>query len=103
MEMMLMARPMTAQRAYEVGFVNAVVPDGEQVEQALAWAAELAEHAPLVLRTLKRFVTEQVLPKGPSELMGRTMRDLGVVQTSEDIEESRAAWREKRKPHYKGR
>jgi enoyl-CoA hydratase/carnithine racemase len=103
MEMMLMARPMTAARAYEVGFVNAVVPDGTHIDEALAWANELAEHAPLVLRTLKRFVTEQVLPKGPSELMGAAMRDLGVVQTSEDIEEARAAWREKRKPHYKGR
>lgn len=103
MEMMLMARPMTAARAYEVGFVNAVVPDGRHVAEALAWAGELAEMAPLVLRTLKRFVTEQVLPKGPSELMGAALRDLGVIQTSEDIEEARAAWREKRKPAFKGR
>ncbi|RIK45293.1 MAG: enoyl-CoA hydratase [Chloroflexi bacterium] len=103
MEMMLMARPMTAARAYEVGFVNAVVPDGAQVETALAWAAEMAEYAPLVLRTLKRFVNNDVLPKGPSERMALALRDLGVVQSSEDIEEGRAAFREKRPPRYKGR
>lgn len=103
MELMLMARPMTAQRAYEVGLVNKVVPAGQHVEEALAWAEELAQHAPLVLRTLKRFVTQQVLPKGPSELMALAMRDLQVVQTSEDIQEGRAAWREKRKPRYRGR
>jgi enoyl-CoA hydratase/carnithine racemase len=103
MELMLMARPMSAQRAYEVGLVNTVVPAGQHVAEALAWAEELAQHAPLVLRTLKRFVTQQVLPKGPSELMALANRDLKVVQTSDDIQEGRAAWREKRKPRYTGR
>jgi enoyl-CoA hydratase/carnithine racemase len=102
MEMMLLGRPMSAQRAYEAGFVNAVVPRGEHVETALAWASELAEHAPLVLRTLKRFVTNQVLPQGPSELMALAHRELQVVQTSADIEEGRSAWREKRRPHFNG-
>lgn len=102
MEMMLMARPISAERAYQAGFVNAVVPNSTQVDAALAWAAEMAEYAPLVLRTLKRFVTEQVLPKGPSELLGTTMRDLGVIQSSADIEEARAAFREKRTPRFTG-
>lgn len=102
MELMLLGRPMSAQRAYEVGFVNAVVPDGQHVDTALEWAAELAEHAPLVLRTLKRFVTNQVLPQGPSELMALAHRDLQVIQTSADIEEGAAAWREKRAPRFSG-
>jgi enoyl-CoA hydratase len=103
MEIMLMGRPMSAARAYEVGFVNRVVPNGQHIEEALAWAAELAGHAPLVLRTLKRFVTDQVLPHGPSEIMAAVHRDLQVVATSDDIQEGRAAWREKRPPHYTGR
>jgi enoyl-CoA hydratase/carnithine racemase len=103
MEIMLMGRPMSAARACEVGFVNRVVPNGQHVEEALAWAGELARYAPLVLRTLKRFVTDQVLPRGPSEIMAAAQRDLQVVATSEDIQEGRAAWREKRPPEYKGR
>ena len=102
MEIMLLGRPLTAQRAYEVGFVNRVVPNGQHVTEALALAAELAESAPLVMQTLKRFVTEQILPKGPSELLALAMRDLQVVQTSEDIAEGRTAYREKRKPEFKG-
>ena len=103
MEMMLMARPISGARAYEVGFANAVVPDGQHIEEALAWARELAGFAPLVLRTLKRFVNDEVLPKGPSERMALALRDLGVVQGSEDIQEGRAAFREKRTPRYTGR
>lgn len=103
MEIMLLGRPLTAQRAYEVGFVNRVVPNGQHVAEALAMAAELAESAPLVMQTLKRFVTEQILPKGPSELLALATRDLQVVQTSEDIAEGRTAYREKRKPEFKGR
>ena len=92
MELMLLGRPLSAQRAYEAGFVNQVVPAGRHVDEALAWAAELAGHAPLVLRTLKRFVTQQVLPQGPSELLALAQRDLLAVQTSADYEEGRSAW-----------
>src|SRR5262249_43219637 len=103
MELLMLGHPMSAQRAYEVGFVNQVVPDGQQVEAALAWADELAGYAPLVLRTLKRFVNETILPKGPSELMAIATRDLEVVRNSEDIVEGRAAWREKRRARFHGR
>src|SRR4029079_4134401 len=68
MELIMMCRPMDAQRAYEVGMVNKLVPAGKHVEEAVAWGTELADFAPLVLQTIKRFVTETVLPKGPSEL-----------------------------------
>ncbi|MBI2863545.1 MAG: enoyl-CoA hydratase/isomerase family protein [Chloroflexi bacterium] len=37
-EMLLWGRSITAQRAYEIGFVNKVVPKGKQLEEALEWA-----------------------------------------------------------------
>ena len=100
MELMLLGRPLSAQRAYEVGFVNRVVPDDRHVDEAMEWAAELAGHSPLVLRTLKRFVTQQVLPQGPSELMALAHRDLQAVETSDDYKEGRSAWLEKRPPQF---
>ncbi len=81
---------------------TSVVPDGHHVDEALEWAAELAGHSPLVLRTLKRFVTEQVLPQGPSELMALAHRDLQAVETSDDYKEGRSAWLEKRPPRFEG-
>lgn len=103
MELILLCRPMDAQRAYNVGFANEVVPKGLQVERALAMAREMAAFSPLVLRTLKRFVTEGVLPQGPSERMARVNRDLGIVRDSQDGQESLRAFREKRRPAFVGK
>jgi enoyl-CoA hydratase/carnithine racemase len=103
MELIMMCRTMEAQRAYEVGLVNKIVPAGQHIAEAVAWGKELAEFSPVVLRTIKRFVTETVLPKGPSELMAHAIRDLNVVRESEDAAEGTRAFKEKRKPNFPGR
>jgi len=103
MEMILLCRTMDARRAYAVGFANEIVPVGEQVSAALVMARELAGFAPLVLTTLKRFVTESILPQGPSERAGRAQRDLARVRESEDGREGLRAFKEKRPPRYQGR
>jgi enoyl-CoA hydratase len=103
MEIMLLGKPMDARRAYEVGLVNQVTPAGRHIEAALAMAQELAECAPRVLSTLKRFVNDHVLAAGPAELMARFGRDLGAVRTSSDMAEGLRAHREKRKPRFTGR
>ena len=103
MEMMLLCRGLDPQRAYTIGLVNEVVPTGEQVEAALKMAREMAEFSPLVLKTLKRFVTDGVLVQGPSEQSGRAQRALHEVKESEDAEEARLAVKERRKAAFKGR
>lgn len=103
MEIILLCRVLDAHRAREVGMVNDVVPTGTQVEAALAMAREIATFAPLVLTTLKRFITRDVLPQGPSEKMARAARDLAAVKESADGHEGIAAFREKRAPKFTGR
>lgn len=103
MEVMLCGQILDAQRAYEVGLVNKVVPVGTQVEAAVAMAQGLATMSPLVLRTLKRFVNQAVMAKGPSELMGQATHQLSLVRESEDAQEGRQAFREKRSPVYAGK
>ena len=102
MELILVGEPMTARRAYEVGFVNKVVPAGEVMAEARAYARILANNAPLVVELLKHF-TGQCLPKGPAELSGITRMELARVADSADQQEGRAAFREKRKPVFTGR
>ena len=103
MELIMLGRAMSAERAYQVGFVNEVVPTGQQVSAALAIARELAGFAPLVLRTIKRFVNDHVVVTGPVETMARTAEALAAVRNSADGREGLAAFIEKRPPRYTGR
>lgn len=103
MEIMLLGRTVSGRRAYEVGLVNEVVENGQHLDAALKMARELEGMAPLVLKTLKRFVVEHTLVQTPSEKMARFARDLGVVRDSSDLKEGVAAFKEKRKPQFTGR
>jgi enoyl-CoA hydratase/carnithine racemase len=55
-ELVMLGRPMTARRIYELGGVNEVVPEGRSVEVALRWASELAERPHAALVGLKRIL-----------------------------------------------
>jgi len=55
-ELALMGRRIDAKRAYEVGFANVVVPQGQALETALEWAKEIRKGAPLTLRATKRML-----------------------------------------------
>jgi enoyl-CoA hydratase len=102
MEFMLLGQDLGADRAYEVGMVNRVVPLGQQMAAAMEYAAILAISAPLVVETIKGLVADTV-PRGPAEISALTRDKLLNVSTSEDGAEGRAAFKEKRTPDFKGR
>lgn len=102
MELMLIGGPITAARAYEVGFVNRVVEAGMQRPAALEMAATMAGAAPLVLAQLKQ-LTRETLPASPVERMYRTTATVDRVLHSADAQEGLNAFREKRKPRFQGR
>jgi enoyl-CoA hydratase/carnithine racemase len=57
-EMVLDGAPMTARRIYELGGVNRVVASGTAVDEAVAWAARLAERPPIALATAKQILID---------------------------------------------
>lgn len=53
MDLLFSSRRIGGQRAYEIGLVDRLVEDGEQRAEALRWAHEIAEAAPLAVRSMK--------------------------------------------------
>ena len=102
MELLLLGEEISAKRAYDVGFVNKVVPLGEERAEARRMATIIAQSAPLVIRTLRDFAN-QTLPRGPAEHLIPERYKLETIANSEDRKEGAAAFREKRSAKFKGR
>lgn len=103
MEMMLLGEPIEAERAYRVGLANRIVANEKLVDEAVAMAGKIVDLAPLALATMKRFVNDHVLPKGPAEIAARAGAELAAVRNSADAAEGIRAFKERRKPRYEGR
>ncbi|MCB1744435.1 MAG: enoyl-CoA hydratase/isomerase family protein [Gammaproteobacteria bacterium] len=102
MEFMLLGENIDAQRAYEVGMVNKVVPVGEQLAEAQRYARILVDSAPLVVETLKSFAL-QTLNKSPAEAGALSRERLLTIRQSADGAEGAQAFKEKRTPRFQGR
>ncbi len=102
LEILLTARHFTATEALQMGLVNRVVPDGELESYVQEIVKTIAQNAPLTMRAAKRVIHE--LSKDPES------QDLAAGEAlvrqcfdSEDYREGRVAFREKRKPVFRGR
>jgi enoyl-CoA hydratase/carnithine racemase len=102
MELLLLGETIDAKRAYEVGYVNKIVPAAELQATAMEWAKKIAATAPLPSRALKRWVG-QMMPKGPTELAGMARVQVDEIDNSGDWIEGRDAFIQKRPPQFKGK
>lgn len=101
MELLLLGRPVSAQRAYEAGFVNRVCAAGEEMRLAMALAHDMADASPAVLRFLKELVQE-TLPRSPVEAMVQTHMRAQDLAQSADAAEGAAARQARRAPRFPG-
>ena len=102
MEIVLTGKPISAQRAYEIGLVNRIAEPAALMDAALELAREVLEGAPLSVAAARETVML-------STEMGRAAAiDAGyeahfTAYTSEDAQEGPLAFSQKRKPEWKGR
>lgn len=102
---MAVGMTLTARRAYEVGFVNRVVPREKVMETAMDLAQGLVSIPPLAvhhnLRLLRALRRERLSLPYLLRLDAHGVRQ--QLNTSEDIKESFKSFLEKRQPVYKRR
>lgn len=101
-ELLFMSPRLSAEEAFELGLLNAVLPDDNFAKGALMWCQELAERAPIALRYMKENinragdVTLQAALDAEANAMIRTM-------ATADHREAAAAFVEKRAPRFTGK
>ena len=97
-EVFFLAQEYSAQRAYEMGAVNAVVPHGELESTAIAWAEEILTKSPTAIRMLKfAFNAVDDGMVGQQVFAGEATR---LAYGTDEAVEGRDAFLEKREPDW---
>jgi enoyl-CoA hydratase len=102
MELLLTGEPMSARRACELGYVNAVVPAAELMSAALAMAHRIEANAPLTVQAAREMVYLSA-EMGRSAALRAAAHVFDRVYRSEDAQEGPRAFAEKRAPQWRNR
>lgn len=101
LEMALTGDPIDAQRAYDLGLVNTVVPPADVLDSAIELAERIARNGPLALQATKELVRLAVTDVDAAKVKQNEWQP--KVFGSEDAKEGATAFVEKRDPRWKGR
>jgi naphthoate synthase len=98
-EIWFLCRQYNAQEALDMGLINKIVPIEQLESEGVQWAKEILEMSPLSIRLLKSaFNAELDGQAGIQELAGNATL---LYYMSEEAQEGKNAYNEKRKPDFK--
>lgn len=98
-EIWYLCRQYNAEEAEKMGLVNKVVPVNKLEEEGVQWANEILEKSPLAIRCLKSAFNADIDgQQGIQELAGNATL---LYYMSNEAQEGRNAYNEKRKPDFK--
>jgi len=99
-EIWYMCRRYSAQEALEMGLVNKVVPEADLDAEVDAWCAEIVERSPTAIAIAKRsFNADSENIKGIANMGFQTVAH---YYATDEAKEGGNAFREKRKPDFRG-
>jgi enoyl-CoA hydratase len=102
LELMLTGNLISAQRAYELGLVNHVVPRDQVFAKAWELAETIAANGPLAVKAIRHSVRSGLgLPE--EQALERELEIGMPVFATRDAREGPRAFKEKRKPQFEGR
>ena len=101
-ELLLTARPITAQHALEIGLINRIVAPEVLMATALDTADAIAANAPLAVRETRRGVRE-ILHLSLAEAYERQEQLGHPLRRTQDAREAQRAFVERRRPLWQGK
>lgn len=100
-EMLFTGTPVTAQRAWETGLVNTVVPEQDLMPEAMKTAKQLGAKPGFALKMIKKAV-QTGMNTDLASALDYEARCFEMLFSTRDQKEGTAAFVEKRKPNFKG-
>ncbi len=97
-EIWFLCRQYDAQEALDMGLVNTVVPLDQLEAETLKWCREMLQHSPLALRCLKASLNADC--DGQMGLLDLAGNATLLYYMSEEAQEGKQAFVEKRKPDF---
>ena len=102
MHLALAGDRVSAEEALQIGLVSQVVEPADLMATATQLAERIAENAPLSVQMTRKAIREGAdLPLAQGLALERTL--FTIIRDTQDRAEGRQAFREKRKPDFKGR
>ena len=102
LEIIMTGDPMQAERAYQLGMVNKVVPTEEVMNEAILLANRVIANAPLAVQASRRVAVRAFMDED-DDLWRASGREFQQVAKSEDFKEGPLAFIEKRAPRWQGK
>jgi len=101
LEIMLLGRQVEADEALAIGLVDRICDEGKVLEEAIAFAGELAKRPPLSVKAILKLVSASP-GLSPDQHLKVEREELGRLFTTKDMMEGMTAFAQKREPEFKG-